>query len=346
MADRRPRIDLNNVALRGRLRQPHSRSSRDYVNGTLSTHRSSVCAGQRISEVMVVTKSIASDAPSPKSFVFPSKVPDVAIVKPQPFAKPATPRQQHSKVLRRQQLAVPMPKQPATPATPYGSPKARYSKPQITLAAMAMLVFVVGIGVSMQTLFTNRATTAQVSALSHGNASTTDVTNSNAAPSTTKPSSKAVSQYYVAPDLARYLKVSKLGINARVLQVGIKANGELGTPTNVFDTAWYTGSAKPGQAGATLIDGHVSSWTTHGVFYGIKNLKAGENVQIVRGDGVTINYRVVKIQTYDADHVDMKAAINPVTAGKSGLNLITCTGRVKPGTSEFNQRVIVFAEKV
>ncbi len=167
-----------------------------------------------------------------------------------------------------------------------------------------------------------------------------------AAPSTVRPTRKATAAYAVAPDLARYLRIPKLHVNARVLQVGIKNNGELGTPTNVFDTAWYTGSAKPGATGATLIDGHVSGWTTKGVFYGIKTLVAGDEITIQRGDNSTISYRVVKTQIYDADNVDMQAAITPITAGKSGLNLITCTGRVKPGTSEFNQRVIVFAEQV
>ena len=43
---------------------------------------------------------------------------------------------------------------------------------------------------------------------------------------------------------------------------------------------------------------------------------------------------------------NMQAAITPVTAGKSGLNLITCAGQVKAGTSEFSKRVIVFAEQM
>jgi len=67
---------------------------------------------------------------------------------------------------------------------------------------------------------------------------------------------------------------------------------------------------------------------------------------VVRGDGTVLNYRVVKTQLYPADNVDMQAAITPVTAGKSGLNLITCAGQVKKGTSEFSKRVIVFAEQM
>jgi sortase (surface protein transpeptidase) len=131
-----------------------------------------------------------------------------------------------------------------------------------------------------------------------------------------------------------------------VLQVGVTTSGALATPSNVFDTAWYTGSAKPGQPGATLIDGHVSSWTTKGVFYGIKTLVAGDTIQIVKGDNSVLTYKVVKTQVYPAGTVDMQAAVTPVIAGQSGLNLITCTGQVIKGTSEFNQRELVFATLV
>ena len=42
----------------------------------------------------------------------------------------------------------------------------------------------------------------------------------------------------------------------------------------------------------------------------------------------------------------MQAAITPIDPTVSGLNLITCTGQVIPGTSLFNERVIVFAKEV
>jgi sortase (surface protein transpeptidase) len=218
----------------------------------------------------------------------------------------------------------------------------RHSKLQLSLVGMAVMVFVIGLAVSLQTLQANHGASAQVSALSKR----TDKQAGNAVPSTTKPSAAAFNSYAVAPDLPRYIKIPKLGVNARVMQVGVNGSGAVGAPSNVFDAAWYTGSAKPGQPGATLIDGHVSSWTTHGVFYGIKTLQAGDTIQVIRGDNTAVNYRVVKTRVYPVDNVDMQAAITPVTAGKAGLNLITCTGQVKKGTSEFNQRLIVFAEQI
>jgi sortase (surface protein transpeptidase) len=216
-----------------------------------------------------------------------------------------------------------------------------YSKGQWAMFGLAALVLSVGLAVSFQGFQTNKHAAAQVSALSKAAA------NSEAAvPTNVKPGSESVGAYTVAPDLPRYLKIPKLGVMARVRQVGLTGSGALDTPSNVYDAAWYSGSAKPGQSGASVIDGHVSSWNTKGVFYGLKKLQPGDSIQVVRGDGAVLNYQVVRTQVYGSDNVDMKAAMMPVNASRPGLNLITCTGQVIKGTSQFNQRLIVYTEQV
>src|ERR1019366_6494106 len=127
---------------------------------------------------------------------------------------------------------------------------------------------------------------------------------------------------------------------------GVTTTGALATPSNIYNAAWYNESAAPGQPGAMLVDGHVSSWTAHGVFYGLDTLAAGDKIQVERGDGQIFNYQVIKSEVYNSDDVDMNAAITPVDLTKPGLNLITCAGDVIPGTSEFNKRIIVFASQL
>lgn len=162
-------------------------------------------------------------------------------------------------------------------------------------------------------------------------------------PSTIQPVANAVADYVVAPTLPRYLIIPKLGVDARILSVGVNAQGALETPDNVYDTAWYDKSAQPGQPGAVLIDGHISSWTAHGVFYGLKTLQPGDSIEVQRGDGVLFTYQVVKTQLYDSNNVNMTAAVTSINPNKPGLNLISCAGDVIAGTSEFNERIIVFA---
>lgn len=165
---------------------------------------------------------------------------------------------------------------------------------------------------------------------------------SHAVPSTTKPAPSAFDSYTVAANVPRYIFIPKLSVQAIVRPLGLTADGQLATPNNVYDTGWYKKSSTPGQPGAIVIDGHVSSWTTNGVFYGLKTLQPGDAIQIERGDGTTISYSVVKKQIYGYQQVDMSAVLSPVDASKPGLNLITCTGDVIKGSNNFTERIVIF----
>ena len=166
-------------------------------------------------------------------------------------------------------------------------------------------------------------------------------------PSSVKPSAKVVASYTVAPDLPKYIAIPAIKLApARVIRLGRLASGEITTPGNIYDTGWYEDSAKPGQAGAMFIFGHVSSWTANGVFHDLKKLQPGDKITITRGDDKQFTYQVVSTKIYPYNQVDMHAVLSPISAGKPGLNLMTCTGELIKGTSEFNERLVVFTSLV
>lgn len=210
------------------------------------------------------------------------------------------------------------------------------------LTGIAVLLILGGAFIAWNGLRTNRNVEAQVKQLSERGDDNNNTT-SNEVPSETKPG--GTSSYRVAPTLPRALRIPKLGVDARVVRLGIKVNNELAAPHNIFDTGWYDGSAKPGEAGAMLIDGHASGPSKHGVFYALKTLKPGDMIEVERGDGKVFKYKVVSSKAYPADKVDMAAALTPITPGKPGLNLITCTGKVAASRTTFEDRLLVFAEQ-
>lgn len=221
----------------------------------------------------------------------------------------------------------------------------RKNKKQLALITLAVMVMVMGIGASYIGWRDNRVVQVKAAELTKQANQTNEnnnVSTPNSALSTVKPSTNAVANYNVASDLPRYLIIPKYGVKSRVMSVGVTNTGAMAVPKNIYDTAWFDQSAKPGQKGAMLINGHVSSWTANGVFYNIKKLVADDIIQIQRGDGTIFSYKVVKSQVFDANSVDMKSAVTPVIPGKQGLNLITCTGSVKPGTDEFDKRIVVY----
>ncbi len=214
----------------------------------------------------------------------------------------------------------------------------RLASRQNMLYAMACLVFILGVGVSLSSFHTNRQVAAQVS-----HQTRKDDDDTSAAPSTAKPSAKDVSSYAVAPNMPRYIDIKKLGVHARVLPMSVTSKNQLRAPGNVFDAGWYNGSALPGQPGAMLVDGHVSSWETNGVFYGLGKLAKGDAITITRGDGKQFTYTVVRNEKYDAGKVDMSSLMVSDDTAKPGLNIITCAGDVVKGTNEFADRQVVYA---
>jgi sortase A len=170
---------------------------------------------------------------------------------------------------------------------------------------------------------------------------------SKSAPSSVKPSTQAVASYSVPPNNPKYIAIPAIGIpNTPILKLGLTSSGAIAVPDNVYDTGWYDGSSLPGQSGAMFIYGHVSSWTADGIFYNLKKLKTGDSITITRGDNKTYTYQVVATKVYPYTNVDMSQVLAPVNSNKPGLNLMTCTGTVIKGTSEFNERLVVFTSLV
>ena len=161
------------------------------------------------------------------------------------------------------------------------------------------------------------------------------------------PSDEEVRTYSVAPNMPRIITIPALNETARIRQVGTASDGSLKAPSNIHDAAWYQDSALPGSpGGASVIDAHISGPTQKGAFYNLKNLKKGDQVIVEKGSGEKFTYRVMKTEIHNVSELDMSRLLLPVTEGKHGLNLISCTGTYDTKTKEYNQRVVVFTEVV
>lgn len=203
------------------------------------------------------------------------------------------------------------------------------------LAASGIVVLGIGIGVAY-----NQYKHGQSSGLNSPLAA------SQNQPSTTQPNEDEFKNHQTSPDAPRYISIPALSVKAMVKAVGLTSDNRIAAPANVYVAGWYTDSAKPGQAGAMFIDGHVSSWDTLGVFYNLKKLQQGDEIHVERGDGAIFNYKVIKSQTYEADKVDMQAALAPINPDKPGLNLMSCAGQIIDGTNQFDERIVVFTQQV
>jgi LPXTG-site transpeptidase (sortase) family protein len=164
-------------------------------------------------------------------------------------------------------------------------------------------------------------------------------------PSVRQITDQEIKGYTVPNAFSRYITIDAINVHTRVVSVGILKDKRMQSPSNVFDVGWFTKSALPGDDGAVVMDGHISSAKTRGVFYRLKDLKKGDKVSVELGGGKTVSYEVVKSDVQDVDKIDMVKVQQPIE-GKKGLNLISCTGKVIKGTREFDKRIIVFTKQI
>ncbi len=162
----------------------------------------------------------------------------------------------------------------------------------------------------------------------------------------TPPKPDVVSSYKVAGDLPRLISIDSLGVKARVLRMAIGSDGALETPKNSFDTGWYDGSAKPGEAGAMLINGHYSGLTSPGVFHGLEKLTAGSIITVEKGDGTVLKFAVTSVEKMPSGDVPMNQLLISSKPGVQSLNLITCSGTFDAKNQTYDKRVVVRASAV
>jgi LPXTG-site transpeptidase (sortase) family protein len=140
---------------------------------------------------------------------------------------------------------------------------------------------------------------------------------------------KTVKEYRVAADKPRYITIEKLGINnARIIEIGVKKNGQMATPNNIYDAGWYNKSAKPGTGKTAILDGHNGGPGVNGIFKNLKNLQAGDIIIIEMGDGRILNYRVydnVSVKLEDANKKMAEIQNSPVE-GVESISIISCVG--------------------
>ncbi len=218
----------------------------------------------------------------------------------------------------------------------------KLSVPKVMIG-MAVVLFVGGAVISALSLRTNQEVKAQVKSVATTQTKQDDEGGLTAGIPDESGNPPPIASHKVPAANPRVIRIAKTNTEARILALGIAPTGELKAPANIFDAGWHKDSAKPGEAGAMLLDGHVSGPTKPGVFKKLGTLVSGDKIEIERGDGKKFIYTVTATKVFDADKLDMSSVMVSSVAGKPGLNIITCAGKYNKSTNKYEQRTVVYA---
>lgn len=131
--------------------------------------------------------------------------------------------------------------------------------------------------------------------------------------------------------------IQKVSINAKDRSVGV--------PSNINLAGWYTNSVIPGQAGLSIIDGHVQGKYRPGIFKRLDRLQVGDIFTITFGDHSQKKFKIAASRRFEISQAT-KALFDHRADISHQLNLITCGGKYDQTTNNYLQRLVVTAKLI
>jgi hypothetical protein len=142
------------------------------------------------------------------------------------------------------------------------------------------------------------------------------------------------------------LRIPSIDVDAGVVPVGLEPDGAMEIPSDVRTVGWYDPFAgaglSPGEPGTAVIAGHVDSRVQgRGAFWFLRELSAGDIVEVVHEDGTLSTWLVESVVRYPKDDIPIEEIF--AFEGPSRLALITCGGEFDRSIGSYLENYVVTA---
>ncbi|MFF5173111.1 class F sortase [Micromonospora sp. NPDC000089] len=139
------------------------------------------------------------------------------------------------------------------------------------------------------------------------------------------------------------LAIPAITVSAPVTPVGQARDGSIDVPPldRADETGWYDRAPTPGEAGRSIIVGHVDSKSGPAVFYELRKLKPGDRIEVTRADRRVVVFTVDSVEYFSKNSLPADRVYG--TDGPAALRLITCGGQWIGGRTGYADNVIAFA---
>ncbi|NBE92537.1 class F sortase [Nonomuraea sp. KC401] len=137
--------------------------------------------------------------------------------------------------------------------------------------------------------------------------------------------------------------IPSIGVAAPLIELGLDAAGAIENPP--FDppnqAGWYRYGPVPGGRGAAVITGHLDTRTGPAVFARLKDVKRGDQVQVLRADRSVAVFVVDKVEHTPKRRFPAKKVYAKLPY--PGLRLVTCGGAFDRRAHSYQDNTIVYA---
>ena len=137
------------------------------------------------------------------------------------------------------------------------------------------------------------------------------------------------------------VEISRIGVRSALVDLRKNPDGTVQVPTDFGRAGWYVGSAHPGDAGPTVLIGHVDSKRGPGVFFHVSDLHRGDLIIVTRADRTKAFYVVGSVQRFAKRNFPTSLVYRG--DGRPSLRLVTCGGQFDRRTGHYLDNTVVLA---
>jgi LPXTG-site transpeptidase (sortase) family protein len=143
------------------------------------------------------------------------------------------------------------------------------------------------------------------------------------------------------------IQIEKAIVDAQIETQEI-VDGVMLDPSGPFVVSWYRETGRLGEQDNIVMAGHLDYWDVgQAVFFNLWKLQQGDVIKVTGEDGVTYEYKVEWIKSFNVEELDKQGVRSIV--GKTDdevLTLITCGGPFDYERGEYLERIVVRAHRV
>ncbi|MGW7532622.1 class F sortase [Amycolatopsis sp. NPDC054798] len=142
------------------------------------------------------------------------------------------------------------------------------------------------------------------------------------------------------------VEIPKIGAKSSLITVLPNKDGQISVPSvkNPMQAAWYRLSPVPGEVGPAIVLGHVDGDHKPGIFYKLKDVNPGDEVDVERSDGKKLKFVVDRKEQVPKDTFPTQAVFG--NTDKPQLRIITCGGVFDHAEHSYKDNIVVYANLV
>jgi len=142
------------------------------------------------------------------------------------------------------------------------------------------------------------------------------------------------------------LDIPKIDAHSSLVPLGLNPDNSVQVPpvNTPMQAGWYENGPTPGEIGPAVLLGHVDGNKHKGIFYRLKEMRPGDDVNVARRDGSTAHFVVTKVDQVPKNGFPTDAVYGNTPDAE--LRLITCGGAFDRAEHSYVDNIIVYARLV